>query len=76
MLARGDTEGARRKAHDLKGTAGNLGANALSAASAALESALKQGQGVEAAMARFERDFPTGMDAIRGVLAQRPPRSS
>jgi PAS domain S-box-containing protein len=75
MLARGDTEGARRKAHDLKGTAANLGANALSAAGAALESALKQGQGVDAAMARFERDFPTGMDTIREALAMRPPRA-
>ncbi|MBC7359028.1 MAG: response regulator [Desulfacinum sp.] len=42
-MAAGDEEAARRTAHSVKGTAGNLGATALSEAAGALEKALAQG---------------------------------
>ncbi|MCX7174419.1 MAG: ATP-binding protein [Proteobacteria bacterium] len=43
LLANGDFEEARRQVHSLKGEAATAGADSLSAASAALESALKNG---------------------------------
>ena len=72
MIAHGDVEGARRKAHDLKGSAANLGAIAISTSGAALEDALKAGRNVDTALARLRRDLDEGLEAIRSALANRP----
>lgn len=72
MITRGDAEGARRKAHELKGTAGNLGAATIARASAALEVALMKGLHAELALARFRSDLTAGLSAIRSALANRP----
>ena len=47
-LGEGDREGARRIAHALKGSAGNLGATGLQRLAAEMDAALKQGRDTEA----------------------------
>jgi CheY-like chemotaxis protein/HPt (histidine-containing phosphotransfer) domain-containing protein len=71
MLVRGDLEDARRKLHDLKGSAGNLGALAIAHRCAVLEDALKRGRNVDDALAGLRRDVREGMDVIRAALANR-----
>jgi HPt (histidine-containing phosphotransfer) domain-containing protein len=71
LLANGELEAARRKAHDLKGSAANLGAMAISQASARLDAALQAGQPTGAALAELARQLDTGLSAIRQALAGR-----
>jgi PAS domain S-box-containing protein len=70
MMARGDTEGVRLKVHDLKGSAANLGAVAISAASAALEETLKKGMDADAALARLQQDLQASLNVIRAIIAR------
>jgi len=49
LLAQGDTEGARRTAHTLKGLAGTLGLSAVQNLAAALEHGLKSRMGADSA---------------------------
>jgi signal transduction histidine kinase/CheY-like chemotaxis protein/HPt (histidine-containing phosphotransfer) domain-containing protein len=71
LMAQGDIEAARQRAHDIKGCAANLGAQALSDASARLESALKQGRLDHEALAAFQHTLNESMACIRAHLAWR-----
>ncbi|WP_395699490.1 response regulator [Aquabacterium sp.] len=66
LIAQGDLDAARLRAHDLKGSAATLGLMALSQAAAALETALRAGTpdaaGAQALLADLDR-------ALQGALA-------
>jgi HPt (histidine-containing phosphotransfer) domain-containing protein len=60
----------RLKVHDLKGSAANLGAVAISAASAALEETLKKGADADAALVRLQQDLQASLNVIRAIIAR------
>jgi HPt (histidine-containing phosphotransfer) domain-containing protein len=72
-LADGDRETARRHAHTLKGLAGNIGAEALMAIAAAVESALGGPAAVDSEMAVLATELAAVLAAIEGRPA--PPAS-
>ncbi|MES2948614.1 MAG: response regulator [Pseudomonadota bacterium] len=69
LLAAQDRAGAERLLHTIKGVAGNLGAHAVSVSAAALESALALGALDTAAIAEFEAQLRTTLEAIAAWLA-------
>jgi PAS domain S-box-containing protein len=75
LLEQGEFEQAQRKAHDLKGSAANLGAMGISLASAVLEHEIKQGLPPSpAVLAQFQRELSEGLRVIREALATRASR--
>jgi signal transduction histidine kinase/CheY-like chemotaxis protein/HPt (histidine-containing phosphotransfer) domain-containing protein len=72
-LADGDREAARRHAHTLKGLAGNIGAEALMAIAATVESALGGPAAVDGEMAVLAMELAAVLAAIEGRPA--PPAS-
>jgi len=70
MLDGGDHVAAMRKAHDLKGSAANLGLMVFSSASARLQEALSSSKSVETEMALFKQAHLECMQIIRHVLSQ------
>ena len=71
LLAAGDTEGARRLAHGLKGAAATLGAAGIADQARALELALGEGgpnADLESPIARLETDLAALLGAVRAAL--------
>ncbi|MGE5451183.1 MAG: response regulator [Acidobacteriota bacterium] len=69
LVACGDTQGACRKAHDLKGSSANLGLMDFSHACALLQDALTQGEGVVEALARFVAAHAQCLASLKRLLA-------
>jgi HPt (histidine-containing phosphotransfer) domain-containing protein len=69
-LSMGDAATAERAAHSLKGAAGTLGVAALSEAAARAETAIKMGQGIDAALTSLSIDLGAAVGAIRAALPQ------
>ncbi|MDY0749160.1 response regulator, partial [Paucibacter sp. R3-3] len=69
-IAGGRQEEAERGAHTVRGVAGNIGLMALHLAAATLEERLRFGGDVPAAMAEFEAELSTVIDALRAVWAK------
>ncbi|MDJ0513635.1 MAG: response regulator [Methyloceanibacter sp.] len=69
-LSTGDTATAERAAHSLKGAAGTLGAMAVSEAAALAETAIRDGQGVDEALASLSSDLARAVDAIETALPE------
>ncbi|MEO5342805.1 MAG: PAS domain S-box protein [Gammaproteobacteria bacterium SHHR-1] len=68
-LAQGETEPARRRAHSIKGVAGNLGMEPLQQAAQALERALKQGQkDVDALLSDFRQQLQSLCADLQPIL--------
>ena len=65
-----DIESARRKAHDLKGSAANLGLMAYSQAASQLQEVLRSGQGVDEAITQFESAHRACFHALQVLLQQ------
>lgn len=63
-------EDAVRLAHNTKGVAGNLGAQALAGSAAGLELALKENNGVEIALELFETQLAEAIEAVSLTLGQ------
>ena len=74
-LGRGDHASARRRAHSLRGMAGNLGAARLAAAAGAIEKALKAeaADGLEGAFAELRRSLAELVEGARGKGPAAPP---
>ena len=75
-LAAGQPKEAERLAHTLRGTAANLGADALRDAACALETTLRQGAGPAAAQAlatRLGAELAALIAMLEGVLPPAPP---
>lgn len=68
-LAEGNMDDARMHAHTLKGTAANLGAEALANASMALEDAIKIGQDPQAPLTQVREILAQTLDAMRAFQA-------
>ena len=68
-LAAGNTEDARMQAHTLKGTAANLGAEALAEAAMHLEEAIKNGQDTSALLASTQQVLEETLGAMRAFQA-------
>ena len=71
LLAAGDTEGARRLAHGLKGAAATLGAEGIADQARELELALGEGSppaDLEPSIARLETDLTALLGAVRVAL--------
>lgn len=64
-LADGNVDEARMHAHTLKGTAANLGAEALAATALTLEDALKAGQSADAPLALVRETLAQTLTAMR-----------
>ncbi|MFA4968972.1 MAG: PAS domain S-box protein [Sulfuritalea sp.] len=74
-LATSEREEARRIAHTLKGSSGNLGATTVQRMAAELEAALKQGEDaaqIEALVAAAEAELQTLTTAILAALPEEP----
>jgi len=74
-LAAGDQEQAKRLAHTLKGTAGTVGATALSGLATELDAALREGRSpreIEAHIEAFAQAQQAFNAAVRAVLAAQP----
>jgi len=69
-LSIGDAATAERAAHSLKGAAGTLGVIALSEAAARAETAIRMGQGIDAALTSLSIDLGAAVGAIRAALPQ------
>ncbi|MDE2593522.1 MAG: response regulator [Burkholderiales bacterium] len=69
LIACGDSVGAQRKAHDLKGSSANLGLMAFAKTCAILQAALQQEEGVSAALADFVQAHAQCLSEIKHVLA-------
>ena len=72
-MSEDDQEGARRIAHTLKGTSANLGATAIQALAAELESAIKDGQDasvIERLVDALETELQRLIAAIRAALPE------
>ena len=67
-LAAGDREAAERAAHSLKGSAGSLGANALSERAAGAEAAIKSGQEIDATLEALSQSLQAVVSAIRDAV--------
>jgi two-component system sensor histidine kinase/response regulator len=74
-LAAGDVATAERGAHSLKGAAGTLGAMELSEVAAKAETALKTGQGIDAALTALSASLADTVGAIRDGLPQESPEN-
>jgi HPt (histidine-containing phosphotransfer) domain-containing protein len=72
-LSIGDAATAERAAHSLKGAAGTLGVIALSEAAARTETAIRMGQGIDAALSSLLIDLGAAVGAIRAALPQEAP---
>ncbi len=72
-LAAGDRDTAARIAHTLKGLAGNIGAEALAARAADIDSRLRNGQDAEAALHGLAGALATLGSGIRAALARHAP---
>ena len=72
-LSMGDAATAERAAHSLKGAAGTLGVIALSEAAARAETAIRMGQGIDAALTSLSIDLGAAVGAIRAALPQAAP---
>jgi signal transduction histidine kinase/CheY-like chemotaxis protein len=72
-LAAQDIPTAERTAHSLKGAAGNLGAGALAEVAAKAETAVKSGQGIDAALDSLEASLRDTVKAIRQALPAEQP---
>ncbi len=70
LVSQSDLELARRKAHDLKGSAANLGLMAYSKAASQLQDALRRGEGVDVAVTQFELAHLTCMNTLQVLLLQ------
>ncbi len=70
-LERGDRELARRLAHTVKGTAGNIGASGLYDTAGTLESAIanEDGEAVREALEVFRESLERVIEALRPVIA-------
>ncbi len=64
-LAAGNLDDAQMQAHTIKGTAANLGAEALAETGRILETALKDGTGVEPAIAELRKVLATTVEAMK-----------
>jgi CheY-like chemotaxis protein len=71
-LSSGDAATAERIAHSLKGAAGTLGAAPLSEAAAHAETAIKTGQGVDAAL----KDLSLSLDPVLAAIVKALPEES
>ena len=73
-LAEGDPVTATRAAHTLKGVAGTIGAERLQDSAAALELALRQGDGLspEALLGQVREDLDEVLNAIAGLPPETP----
>lgn len=69
-IAEGDESQALRKAHDLKGSAANLGLMGVSRASALLQQAIQLGQGVPEAERFFKQVHGRCLQTLRNLLKQ------
>jgi two-component system sensor histidine kinase/response regulator len=67
-IAAGDNSGAERMAHTLKGLAGNIGADALQQAAAALEHAIAAGGATGELQAALAQQLNAQLDAITAAL--------
>lgn len=74
-LASGRREDAERFAHTLRGTAANLGASALQAAAAAMETALRKHESVDAARRRLHTEHQALLELLRTALDNAPETS-
>jgi HPt (histidine-containing phosphotransfer) domain-containing protein len=72
-LSIGDAATAERAAHSLKGAAGTLGVIVLSEAAARAETAIRMGQGIDAALSSLSIDLGAAVGAIRAALPQPAP---
>ena len=72
-ITTGDRDGARRRAHLVKGVAGNLGAGPLNAAAAALETALDAGIDPAPALAAFGEHLAATVAAIEAAVPKDAP---
>jgi len=69
-LSSGDVARAERTAHSLKGSAGTLGAMAVSAAAAKAETAIRKGQGIDSALTSLSDDLAKVVEAILTALPE------
>ena len=72
-LSMGDAATAERAAHSLKGVAGTLGATTLSETAAKAETAIKTGQGIDAALTSLFAGLGAAVRAIRAALPEEIP---
>ena len=68
-LAAQDYDAAGRIAHSLKGVAGNIGFRALHAEAAALETAIRAGDGIEPALTALEASLTAIIASLRSAFA-------
>ncbi len=68
-VAAGNLDDAQMQAHTIKGTAANLGAEALAEAGKVLETALKDQAGVEPAIEELKKVIAVSVEAMRSFEA-------
>jgi len=72
MVVRGDIDRARRKVHDLKGSAGTVGAVATQAATAELDAALAHEDQVAVHLSALRSALDQDLGAMRAIAASAP----
>ncbi len=68
-IAAGDMNDAQMQAHTIKGTAANLGAEALAEAGRVMETALKDGTGTEPALEELKKSITATVEVMRAFEA-------
>ncbi len=68
-IADGNMEDAQMQAHTIKGTAANLGAEALAEAGKVLETAIKDNAGIEPAIEELKKVLAVTVEAMRAFEA-------
>ncbi len=68
-IADGNMDDAQMQAHTIKGTAANLGAEALAEAGRVLEAAIKDQTGVEPAIEELKKVLAVSVEAMRAFEA-------
>ncbi len=68
-IAAGDMNDAQMQAHTIKGTAANLGAEALAEAGRVMEVALKDGSGIEPALEELKKSITVSVEVMRAFEA-------
>ncbi len=68
-ITAGDMDDAQMQAHTIKGTAANLGAEALAEAGRVMEAALKDGAGVEPALEELKKSIDATVAVMRAFEA-------
>lgn len=70
-LSTGDVAAAERASHSLKGAAGTLGAMALADAAAEVETAIRDGHGIDPALTALSNSLAEAVQAIRAALPEK-----